>query len=137
MKPISADSHVVEGPEVFSGLAKRFGDQAPRVMRVGDQADCMLSQREAPEVLMWRKWGWLQRACLGYLHLKGSQGHKPDVANMQDPELVELFTKGYSGMRPGLRDGACRYQDQDQDGIAAEFSIPGFSSCLIFLMWIC
>lgn len=35
MKPISADSHVVEGCAVFSGLADRFGDEAPRIMDVG------------------------------------------------------------------------------------------------------
>ena len=27
----SADSHVVEPPEVFSGLQERFGDRAPRI----------------------------------------------------------------------------------------------------------
>lgn len=32
-RPISADSQVVEGPEVFDGLAARFGDEAPRVER--------------------------------------------------------------------------------------------------------
>jgi hypothetical protein len=36
MQPISADSHVVEGPEVFTGLADRFGDAAPRIMDVDD-----------------------------------------------------------------------------------------------------
>ncbi|SVC67753.1 uncharacterized protein METZ01_LOCUS320607, partial [marine metagenome] len=36
MKPISADSHVVEGPEVFTGLAQRFGDDAPRIVTVGE-----------------------------------------------------------------------------------------------------
>jgi hypothetical protein len=32
MRPISADSHVVEGPDVFAGLAERFGDEVPRVV---------------------------------------------------------------------------------------------------------
>ena len=37
MKPISADSHVVEGGDVFGGLADRFRDEAPCIMNVGDQ----------------------------------------------------------------------------------------------------
>ena len=32
MPTISADSHVVEGPGVFDGLAERFGDEAPRLI---------------------------------------------------------------------------------------------------------
>ena len=42
MKPISADSHVVEGRDVFTGLAERFGDEAPRIMDVGDQVDAIV-----------------------------------------------------------------------------------------------
>ena len=53
--------------------------------------------------------------------LKRKPGHKPDVAHMKDPELVALFNKGYAGMRKGLVDGAHRYEDQDVDGLAAEF----------------
>ena len=43
MKPISADSHVVEGRDVFTGLAERFGDEAPRIMDVGDQVDAIVT----------------------------------------------------------------------------------------------
>ena len=39
MQPISADSHVVEGPEVFAGLADRFGDDAPRVVSSDGKGD--------------------------------------------------------------------------------------------------
>ena len=36
MKPISADSHMVAGRDVFTGLADRFGDEAPcRIDRLG------------------------------------------------------------------------------------------------------
>jgi hypothetical protein len=64
--------------------------------------------------------------------LERKPGHKPDVANMHAPELVELFAKGYEGMRAGLRDGAHRYEDQDADGLAAEFLYPGFFSMFNF-----
>lgn len=52
---------------------------------------------------------------------------EPDVAPMKDPELVALFKQGYAGMRPGLVDGARRSEDQDVDGLAAEFLIPSAS----------
>ena len=39
---ISADSHVVEAAEVFTGLAERFGDEAPRIVDVGRHVDAMV-----------------------------------------------------------------------------------------------
>ena len=39
LRPISADSHAVEGPEVFQGLAERFGDEAPRVVHREGRGD--------------------------------------------------------------------------------------------------
>jgi len=126
MKPISADSHVVEGPDVFTGLAERFGDQAPRLMSVGDQADCIVIPERSPRGINVAQMGMAATRLSRKSPLQRKPGHKPDVANMQDPELIELFAKGYQGMRAGLRDGAQRYQDQDADGIAAEFLYPGF-----------
>ena len=38
-RPISADSHALEGPEVFEGLPERFGDDAPRVVSVEGAGD--------------------------------------------------------------------------------------------------
>ena len=38
-RPISADSHALEGPEVFDGLADRFGDDAPRVVHREGKGD--------------------------------------------------------------------------------------------------
>ena len=38
-RPISADSHALEAPEVFDGLAKRFGDDAPRVVHTDGNGD--------------------------------------------------------------------------------------------------
>ena len=39
MGAISADSHVVEGPDVFTGLVDRFGDDAPRVVSTDGKGD--------------------------------------------------------------------------------------------------
>ena len=38
-RPISADSHALEGPEVFEGLPERFGDDAPRVVHKDGEGD--------------------------------------------------------------------------------------------------
>ena len=130
--PISADSHAVEMPEVFAGLADRFGDAAPRVMDVGERADCIVvperGQRGVPVAQM----------CMASTRLKRDEplsrkhAHKPDVANLKDPELVELFARGYAAMRPGLTDGSRRGEDQDVDGLAAEFLYPGYFAMFNF-----
>ena len=73
MKTISADSHVVEGPDVFTGLADRFGDAAPRVMDLEDQVDAELARPHVrtdhavdtvactdrgEQPAEWRYWSW-------------------------------------------------------------------------------
>ena len=125
MRPISADSHVVEGPDVFAGLAERFGDEAPRVVHTDGEGDRI----EVPGA------GWgvnVARMGLAASRLARNEplarkpGHKPGVARMDDPEIAALFAKGYAGMRGGLVDGARRHEDQDVDGLEAEFVYPGF-----------
>ena len=128
MLPISADSHVVEGPDVFAGLANRFGDDAPRVMDVGEHVDCIVIPARSPKGVSVARMGMAATRLSRDNPLGRKPGHKPDVANMDDAELKALFAKGYAGMRPGLIDGGQRYQDQDEDGLAAEFLYPGFFS---------
>lgn len=126
MQPISADSHVVEGRDVFTGLADRFGDEAPRVMNVGDQIDAIVVPARGMRGVSVARMGMAATRLRRNEPLKRKKGHKPDVAHMQDPELVALFNSGYQGMRRGLVDGAFRYEDQDIDGLAAEFLYPGY-----------
>ena len=126
MKPISADSHVVEGRDVFTGLADRFGDQAPRIMDVGGQVDAIVIPANGMRGVSVARMGMAATRLARNEPLNRRPGHKPDVAHMQDPELLALFNKGYAGMRKGLVDGAHRYEDQDVDGLAAEFLYPGF-----------
>ena len=38
-RPISADSHALEGPEVFEGLPEQFGDDAPRIVSKEGEGD--------------------------------------------------------------------------------------------------
>ena len=126
MQPISADSHVVEGREVFTGLADRFGDEAPRIMDVGDQVDAIVVPARGMHGVSVARMGLAATRLRRNEPLNRKAGHKPDVAHMQDPELVALFKSGYAGMRQGLVDGAHRYEDQDIDGLAAEFLYPGY-----------
>ena len=132
MKPISADSHVVEGRDVFTGLAERFGDKAPRIMDVGDQVDAIVVPERGMQGVSVARMGMASSRLARNEPLGRKPGHKPDVAHMKDPELVALFNSGYAGMRKGLVDGAHRYQDQDVDGLAAEFLYPGFFAMFSF-----
>ena len=126
MKPISADSHVVEGRDVFVGLADRFGDAAPRIMDVDDQVDAIVVPARGLHGVSVARMGMAATRLARNEPLNRKPGRKPDVAHMKDPELVALFNKGYAGMRRGLVDGAHRYEDQDVDGLAAEFLYPGY-----------
>ena len=126
MQTISADSHVVEGRDVFTGLAERFGDIAPRVMDVGDQVDAIVIPANGMRGVSVARMGMAATRLARNEPLNRKEGHKPDVAHMQDPELVALFNSGYAGMRKGLVDGAYRYIDQDVDGLGAEFLYPGY-----------
>ena len=126
MTPISADSHVVEGRDVFSGLAERFGDEAPRVMDVNDQKDAIVVPKYGMRGVSVARMGMAATRLARNEPLKRQKGRKPDVAHMNDPELVALFNSGYAGMRRGLVDGAHRYIDQDVDGLGAEFLYPGY-----------
>ena len=126
MKPISADSHVVEGPDVFAGLADRFGDEAPRVVHAEGEGDRIVIPARGPRGVSVAQMGLASTRLARNEPLARAPGHKPDVAHMEDPEIAALFAKGYAGMRRGLVDGAWRHEDQDVDGLEAEFVYPGF-----------
>ena len=132
MRPVSADSHVVEGRDVFAGLADRFGDEAPRIAAVGDRADCIVVPARGNGGTSVAQMGMAATRLARNEPLERKAGHKPDVAHMGDPELVALFEQGYAGMRAGLTDGAQRYVDQDVDGLDAEFVYPGYFAMFNF-----
>ena len=131
MNTISADSHVVEAAEVYTGLAERFGDEAPRVMYENTERDAIIIPAKG-------KRGVRRRMAFAGLRVREGTvidrrpGHKPEVDITSDPEVIEILKKGYSGMRAGVRDGAARGIDQDLDGVAAEFLYPGFFGMFSF-----
>lgn len=126
MKPISADSHVVEGPGVFAGLTERFGDDAPRVMNTDTEVDAIVIPAKGL-----RGPGAARLGLAGMRLREGNSverraGHKPEVDNLTAPDMAALIAKGYAGLRPGIVDGARRHEDQDADGLELEFLYPGF-----------
>ena len=124
--PISADSHIVEGPEVFEGLAARFGDDAPRVISKDGAGDHIVIPARRDDGL---NVGFMALAATRLdrtVPLDRKHAHKPDTGSMDDPEIQAYLTGGYGAMRPGLTDGARRGEDQDVDGVAAEVLYPGY-----------
>ncbi|MEO1057033.1 MAG: amidohydrolase family protein, partial [Actinomycetota bacterium] len=125
-RPISADSHALEGPEVFEGLADHFGDDAPRVVLTDGQGDSIVTpsmpKRSRNVAVM-----ALAGTRLDYeTPLPREHASKPSAGSISDPEIQAYFTGGYAAMRPGLTDGARRPDDQDIDGISAEVLYPGW-----------
>lgn len=125
-RPISADSHALEGPEVFEGLAERFGDDAPRVISKEGKGDFIhtpnMPKRSRNVAVM-----ALAGTRLDYAEpLPREHASKPGAGSIDDPEIQAYFTGGYAAMRPGLTNGALRPDDQDIDGVAAEVLYPGW-----------
>ena len=125
-RPISADSHALETAETYAGLPEKFGDDAPRVVNKGDQGDYIeipnQPHRSRNVAIM-----CLAGTRLDYATpLPREHATKPSAGSITDPEIQAYFTGGYAAMRPGLRDGARRPDDQDIDGIAAEVLYPGW-----------
>lgn len=125
-RPISADSHALEGPEVFEGLPEKFGDDAPRVIRKEGKGDFIVTPN-LPK----------RSRNVAYMALAGTRldyetpvprehASKPSAGSIDDPEIQAYITGGYAAMRPGLTDGARRPDDQDIDGVSAEILYPGW-----------
>lgn len=125
-RPISADSHALEGPEVFEGLADVFGDDAPRVVHTEGKGDAIVTpnmpNRSRNVAVM-----ALAGTRLDYeTPLPREHASKPGAGSLTDPEIQAYFTGGYAAMRAGLTDAARRPDDQDIDGVSAEILYPGW-----------
>ena len=125
-RPISADSHALEGPEVFAGLPEKFGDDAPRVVSTDGKGDFISipnNPKRSRNVAVMA----LAGTRLDYAEpLPRPYASKPAAGSIDDPEIQAYFTGGYAAMRPGLTDGARRPDDQDIDGVSAEVLYPGW-----------
>jgi predicted TIM-barrel fold metal-dependent hydrolase len=132
MNVISADSHVVEGPGVFAGLADRFGDDAPRVVSIDGDGDHIIIPSKGARGVNVARMALAATRLDREIPIDRKVAHKPDVGHIDDPEIQAYFTGGYSAMRPGLIDGAKRGEDQDLDGVALEFLYPGYFAMFNF-----
>jgi predicted TIM-barrel fold metal-dependent hydrolase len=101
---ISSDSHVVEPPELFEPLVKRFGEEAPHIVQREDIGPQMY--------IGGGRWGFV---ITGFLQA-GFDFGRPDAA--------EVKKMGYDLARPGVYDIKERLEDQDLDGLDAEVIYP-------------
>ena len=131
MQPISADSHVVEASDVFTGLPERFGDDAPRIMYAGTDKDAIIIPSKGAAGVR-RRIGIAGLRAREGAEVERRTGYKPNVEDMSDGEIVKIMSQGYDGIREGIKNGAERHVDQDIDGVAAEFLYPGFFGLFSF-----
>ncbi|MBT7756219.1 MAG: hypothetical protein HN732_02760, partial [Rhodospirillaceae bacterium] len=126
MDLVSADSHVVEAAEVFTGLAEKFGDEAPRIMDTEDEVDAIVIPKRGLRGTGAGRLGLAGLRLRDGAKLVRRPGRKPEVDDLTDPAIVDILKQGYGGLREGIRSGAKRHLDQDADGIALELLYPGF-----------
>jgi predicted TIM-barrel fold metal-dependent hydrolase len=100
---ISADSHVVEPPELFAPLEKKFPGRAPHIGDFGKGLQLDLGD------------GRRGLRLTGFLMADVDFGAE---------NVEELHRKGYDLARPGVYDVKVRIQDQELDGIDAEVLYP-------------
>jgi predicted TIM-barrel fold metal-dependent hydrolase len=100
---ISADSHVVEPPELFAPLQKRFGDRAPHVSDQGRGPQLDLANGKRGLILT------------GFFMANVDFGRE---------DLQELNKLGYEMARPGCYNIKQRIDDQVMDGLDAEVLYP-------------
>src|ERR1700726_2745790 len=92
---ISADSHVVEAPEVFAGLAQRFGDEAPRIANVGGQVDAMVIPARGVRAVPAAELGIAGRRLDPGRRIEQRPGHKPLPEDKGDPYIKEILGRGF------------------------------------------
>jgi len=123
---ISADSHVVEAPEVFAGLAQRFGDEAPRIASVDGHVDAMVIPARGIRAVPAAELGIAGHRLDPGRRIERRPGHKPWPEDKDAPDIKQILARGFGGLREGLVRGAARGTDQEQDGVAAEVLYPSF-----------
>jgi predicted TIM-barrel fold metal-dependent hydrolase len=101
---ISSDSHVVEPPELFEPLQKRFGDRAPRIR---------MTEEQGPRLDLGN--GRLGIAVGSFLQAGQDFGA---------PDALEIRKRGYELARPGVYEIPARLEDEALDGVDAEVLYP-------------
>ena len=109
MQYYSGDSHIVEHWDCFTGLADKYGDAAPQIIRdyKGRPGDWYVLAERGVAVPVARL---------------GIAGNRLD-----DPNTQTLIESGYQGLNPGVLDGSKRLLEQGQDGIVGEVMYPSLN----------
>ena len=102
---ISADSHVVEPPELFEPLKAKYGDRAPQIVNT--------SKLSGPQLAL----GNGKRSFPIGVFFQTETDFSSD-------ESITALRRGYDLARPGCYDVAERVKDQDHDGVDAEVLYP-------------
>ena len=101
---VSADSHVVEPPDLWTmRMSKRWGDRIPRV-EPGPSGARFICEDVPP-------FG------IGAF----------SAADVDGEEMPARFSTGYERVRPGAWDPALRVRDQERDGVVAEVIYPSLA----------
>jgi predicted TIM-barrel fold metal-dependent hydrolase len=101
---VSADSHVVEPPDLWTArMSKRWGDRIPRVEGGPDGARFVCE--DVPPF------------GIGAF----------SAADVDGEEMPARFAAGYERVRPGAWDPAQRIRDQERDGVVAEVIYPSLA----------
>jgi predicted TIM-barrel fold metal-dependent hydrolase len=108
MRYYSCDSHVVEPPQVFEGLDRRFGERAPRILQ--NQGGKSGESLDIPGVGTFS---------IGRLGIAGNR--------LDDPATHERMARGYAGLNPGVLDPTKRLDEQRTDGICGEVMYPSLN----------
>ncbi len=109
----SADSHVVEPPELFNALERRFGERAPRVVHDPEWGDFLIT----PGVTTGARFSARHAGVpIGRLGIAGMR--------LDNPETQERIKQGYAGLRAGVFDARQRVTEQDTDGVQFEVLYP-------------
>jgi predicted TIM-barrel fold metal-dependent hydrolase len=99
---ISADSHITEHPDTYTGhIDRAFRDRAPHIVSTPDQGDVFIIDGMDRPI---------------HLGLVAAAGKAPEDINESGVKFADLHRGGW--------DPVARLKDQDRDGVAAEIIYP-------------
>jgi predicted TIM-barrel fold metal-dependent hydrolase len=112
-KPVSADSHICEPPNCYTGyIDPKFRDRAPRVETNAEGKDVYVVENYQPD---------------GKPYLMSIGGM---AAAGYDPKVMMTSAKKFEDLHKGGHDPKARLADQDRDGVGGEVIYPSVGMAL-------
>ncbi|MSQ10668.1 MAG: amidohydrolase [Dehalococcoidia bacterium] len=109
----SADSHIVEPPEIFAELHQKFGDRAPHVVNDPDLGEFLVTPGVDDREGLGTK---VPGIPVGRLGIAGG--------NLNSDAVQQQIRQGYAGIPQGIMNPAIRAREQEVDGVALEVLYP-------------